>query len=322
VTQDGSQVTTGADLRRRISEGILAFPATAFTPAGALDEAGFAAHIADLAAHAPAALVPAGGAGELFSLSLDEHRRVVTAAVASAGDVPVIAGAGQGLANACVMAEAAERAGAAGVLLFPPYLVQPEQAGLAAYVARVCAAVSIPVVAYSRDNGVLEPDTALRIADACPNLVAIKDGTADFEAVVSLKSSAGDRLTLINGVPTAEIVARQYFAAGVTSYTSAVFTFLPLVARRFYRALRDDDTAMTARLLDEFYIPLAALRRRQRGYAVAIIKAGLRVTGKPAGPVRPPLLDLTEAETRELAALVARAIEIAGEATVAASAAG
>jgi 5-dehydro-4-deoxyglucarate dehydratase len=78
---------------------------------------------------------------------------------------------------------------------------------------------------------------------------------------------------------------------------------------------------MTDRLLDAFYLPLAALRRRRRGYAVALVKAGLRIAGKPAGPVRPPLLDLTDAETRMLAELIARATEIVEEAPDAARAA-
>ena len=309
----GPPMTAQRDLKRRVSEGILSFPATVFTPSDELDEAAFAAHIADLAVFRPAALVPAGGAGEVFSLSLNEHARIVTIAVTSAGDIPVIAGAGQGLANARDMAVAAERAGAAGILLFPPYLITPEQAGLEAYVARVAAAVSIPVIVYSRDNGIIEPDTALRLADTCPNLIAVKDGTGDFEALTSLRQRAGDRLALINGVPTAEIVARQYFAAGVMSYTSAVFTFLPAVACRFYAALHDDEGALVNRFLDDFYVPLAALRRRRRGYAVSIVKAGLSIMGKPAGAVRPPLVDLTEAETRQLVALIARAIEIAGD---------
>ena len=307
-------------LAARIAEGVLAFPATAFTSEGALDEDRCASHVTELARHAPAALVAAGGAGEIFSLSLDEHRRVVAATVAAAGTIPVIAGAGQGLANARAMAEAAERAGAAGVLLFPPYLIQPEQAGLAAYVAAVCAAVAIPVVVYSRDNGVLDPETALRLADSCPNLVALKDGTGDFEALATLKALAGDRLTLINGVPTAEVLARQYFAAGVTSYTSAVFSFAPPVARCFHRALAGGDAATVDRLLADFYLPLAALRRRRRGYAVAIVKAGLRVAGNPAGPVRPPLVELTEAETRELARLIERAEAIVHATPVAAAA--
>ena len=76
-------------------------------------------------------------------------------------------------------------------------------------------------------------------------------------------------------MPTAEIIARQCFAAGVKSYTSAVFTFLAPIALRYYQAVRDGDLAMLGRLLDDFYVPLAALRRRRRGYAVAIVKAGL-----------------------------------------------
>ncbi len=312
---------TGPDLSTRISEGVLSFPATVFTSSGELDETAFGDHIADLADFAPAALVPAGGAGEIFSLSITEHRRVVKIGVANAGGIPVIAGAGQGLANACEMAITAEQEGAAGLLLFPPYLIRPEQAGLQAYVERVCASVSIPVIVYSRDNGVIEADTALNLLESCKNLIAIKDGTGDFEALVSLKQRAGGRLAIINGVPTAEIVARQFFAAGVTSYTSAVFTFLPPVALGFYHALRGNDVATVDRLLAEFYVPLAALRGRRRGYAVSIVKAGLRVMGKAAGSVRPPLVDLTAAETSELGALIARALEIVGDVAAAGSSA-
>jgi 5-dehydro-4-deoxyglucarate dehydratase len=62
-----------------------------------------------------------------------------------------------------------------------------------------------------------------------------------------------------------------------------------------------------ARRLAEFVLPYCDVRNRKKGYAVSIIKAGLRVTGHPAGPVRPPLTDLTEAETADLAELVRRA---------------
>jgi 5-dehydro-4-deoxyglucarate dehydratase len=57
----------------------------------------------------------------------------------------------------------------------------------------------------------------------------------------------------------------------------------------------------------EFYEPLVAIRRRRPGYAVSIIKAGLRAVGKSAGPVRPPLVDLDAAEQAELAGLIANA---------------
>ena len=300
-------------LKHRISRGILAFPATPFRDGdGAIDEARFVAHIDDLIAAGPTALVPAGGAGEIFSLNQAEQQALVGLAVKHAGDIPVIAGAGQGVAIAIEMARAAERSGAVAILLFPPYLITPDQDGLAAYVEAVCRSVSIGLIVYSRDNGVLAPDTVLRLADRCPNLVALKDGTGDFESLVTLKHRAGDRLALINGVPTAETIAPQCFAIGMRSYTSAIFSFLPALAVRFYQALSDGDAVVVDHLLERFVVPLVAIRRRRRGYAVSIVKAGLELAGKPMGRVRPPLIELSPADRRDLAALVERAHELLG----------
>jgi len=295
------------ELQRALREGVLAFPATPFTADFALDAAALAAHVDDLAAARPIALVPAGGAGELFSLTPDEHRRIVETTVRHSQGIPVVAGVGFGVGTAVDMARAAEKAGAAGILLLPPYLLAPEQAGLRAYAEQVCRSVSIGVMVYSRDNGVFAPETVLRLADSCPNLIGLKDGTGDFEAIGALKRDAGDRLVIINGVPTAEILARQFFAIGVRAYSSAVFSFLPPLAMAFYRAASGGDPALAERIMNKFYLPLTKLRSRKRGYAVSIIKAGLRAVGKPAGPVRPPLLDLDGAEQDELAKLIAAA---------------
>jgi 5-dehydro-4-deoxyglucarate dehydratase len=287
-----------------LAEGVLAFPATPFTADLALDAGTLARHIADLAAAEPIALVPAGGAGEVFSLSVREHATVVATTVAHAAGIPVIAGVGGSIAIAIEMARGAEKAGADALLLLPPYLITPDQAGLAAYVEAVCRAVGIGVIVYSRDNGVLAFDTVRRLVDRCPNLIGLKDAAGDFDLLLMLRRDLGDRLVLINGVPTAEMLARQCFAVGIRAYSSAVYSFLPKVAARFFVAVRDGDNATADRLLNTFYLPLTRLRSRRRGYAVSIIKAGLRVVGKPAGPVRPPLLDLTREEEDELRRLI------------------
>jgi len=294
---------------------VLAFPATPFTEALALDEAALARHVTDLAAAKPLALVPAGGAGELFSLSAAEHATVVGVTVKGAGSIPVIAGVGGSIAIAIEMARAAERAGAAGVLLLPPYLVTPGQEGLLAYAEAVCRAVGIGVIVYSRDNGFFQPATVKRLADTQANLIGLKDGTGDFETLQILKRDFSDRLALINGVPTAEMTARQCFAIGIRTYSSAVFSFLPGLATAFFRSVRDNDFAGSERLMNEFYLPLVQLRRRRAGYAVSIIKAGLRAVGKPAGSVRPPLVDLTSAEEDELKALIAATRGLVGKET-------
>src|SRR5690349_14159889 len=107
-------------LRQRISEGIMAFPATVFRADGSLDDRGHAEHVAFLASQHPTALVAAGGAGEIFSLTLAEHERVVRATVESSNGVPVIGGAAYGTMMACDMARAVEQAGGDAVLLLPP----------------------------------------------------------------------------------------------------------------------------------------------------------------------------------------------------------
>ncbi len=79
---------------------------------------------------------------------------------------------------------------------------------------------------------------------------------------------------------------------------------MPEWAVTFYRAVRARDHATVLRELREFVLPYIALRDRGRGYAVSIVKAGLNVIGRPAGPVRLPLTELTASEHDELAALI------------------
>jgi 5-dehydro-4-deoxyglucarate dehydratase len=91
---------------------------------------------------------------------------------------------------------------------------------------------------------------------------------------------------------------------GVTTYSSAVFNFVPEFATNFYAAVRRRDHRTIHAGLKDFILPLVAIRNRKKGYAVSIVKAGMRVIGRHSGPVRPPLTDLTAAEMAELAALV------------------
>ena len=300
------------DLAQRLARGVLAFPATPFTADLALDAPALERHVATIAAHKPIALVPAGGAGELFSLDVAEHELVIRATVAASAGLPVIAGIGGGFAVARAQARNAEKAGAQGLLLLPPYLVNSEQDGLAAFVRWIAAVTALPLIVYSRDNGIFRVDTLQKLAEAVPTLMAVKDGTSDLDLVLETRQRLGDRLVVINGAPTAEMLAAQSFAIGVTAYSSAVFAFAPAIAQAFYDAVARNDRAAQDALLAQFYFPYSVIRRRRAGNAVSIVKAGLKVTGRPAGPVRPPLLDLNDADCEALAALIATGESLAG----------
>ncbi len=206
---------------------------------------------------------------------------------------------------ACEFAVAAEAAGADGLLLFPPYLIRADQAGLMAHVEAVCRATRLGVIVYNRDNAVLDERSLAKLCERCPNLVGFKDGVGDLDLLVRIRATLGDRLTYIGGLPTAEIVALPYQEAGVTTYSSAIFNFAPEFALRFFAAVKARDRAWIDQAMNSFILPYIAIRNRRAGYAVSIVKAGLTVTGRSAGPVRPPLVDLTKDEHAELAALVA-----------------
>ncbi|WP_328541660.1 5-dehydro-4-deoxyglucarate dehydratase [Streptomyces sp. NBC_00371] len=297
---------TPSELGRRIGSGLLSFPVTHFTADElSFDESAYRDSITRLAEYEVAGLFVAGGTGEFFSLTGAEVERVVTAAVQSAPEgTPVLAPAGYGTRTAVEYAQAAERAGADGILLFPPYLTEAGQEGLADHVEAVCRATSLGVIVYSRANAVYTAPTLARIADRCPNLIGYKDGVGDIDTMTRIYTRLGERLTYIGGLPTAEMFALPYLELGVTTYSSAIFNFLPEFALEFYAAVRERRHDSVIKLLDDFVLPYTEIRNRRPGYAVSIVKAGMTAVGHGAGPVRPPLTDLTQDELAELAALI------------------
>jgi 5-dehydro-4-deoxyglucarate dehydratase len=288
-----------------LSSGLLSFPLTDFGEDGAFDEEGFRARLEWLTPYGASALFAAGGTGEAFSLSVDEHYRVIRSAVETCGErVPIIGSACYGTALAIEMAQNSERAGAAAILLMPHYLTEAPQSGIVEHVIAVCRAVRIGVIVYNRNVCRLEPESVARIADACPNFIGFKDGIGDIELMVAVRSLLGDRLAYLGGLPTAEVYAAAYRALGVPVYSSAVFNFIPRTAMAFYAALASGDTATTVRLIHDFFMPYLAIRNGGKGFAVSIVKAGARIVGRGAGKVRAPLVDLTAAEEEALGTLI------------------
>jgi len=294
------------EMAQTLAKGLLSFPVTHFDKDFRFQEGPYREHCAWLLGFKRlTGLFAAGGTGEFFSLTPAEVDQVVTAAVKeTGGKTPVIAGCGYGTAIAVELARSAEAAGADGLLLLPPYLMTPNQEGLMAHVEAVCKAVKIGVIVYNRDNAILNENSLAKLCDRNPNLVGFKDGVGDIELMMRVYSKMGDRLTYVGGLPTAETFALPYLEMGVTTYSSAVFNFVPEWALSFYDAVRAKDHAKVMKGLKEFVLPYIAIRNENKGYAVSIVKAGMRVIGRDAGPVRPPLTDLTDDQCARLKKLI------------------
>jgi 5-dehydro-4-deoxyglucarate dehydratase len=284
---------------------MLAFPLTDFDGSGAFDQASFVQRLEWLSSYRPAALFMAGGAGEFFSLTPREFSAVIAAGVAACGGkLPVIAASGFGTRTAIEYAQEAERLGADGLLLLPPYLTEGSQEGLRAHITAICRATRLGIIVYNRANCRLTMDTVAKLASDCPNLIGFKDGVGDIEQLTGVRNALGDRLIFINGMPTAETYARSFRGIGIPAYSSAVFNFLPRTALAFHRAINGGDETTVDRLLRDFFIPYVRIRNRGQGYAVSIVKAGAAIIGRSAGNVRPPLSDCTAEEVSELRTLI------------------
>lgn len=297
---------------RPVFAGVLFFPVTPFTESGAVDLDALARHIANGVDAGPGGVFIACGTGEFHALDPQEFEPVVRTAVeVVAGRVPVYAGAGGSIAQAKQFAKAAKDAGADGLLLLPPYLVEMPQAGLVAFVRDVAATTDLPVIVYNRNNARFTEASAIAVSKI-PNVIGFKDGTGDLDKVARIVRAVTDGLEgeakdflFFNGMPTAETTQQAYRAIGVPLYSSATFAFAADIALAFYNALETGNEVLIDALSRAFFHPLVRLRDTVPGYAVSLVKAGVTLEGTPAGPVRPPLVMPSADDLAELRSIIA-----------------
>ncbi|WP_405809698.1 5-dehydro-4-deoxyglucarate dehydratase [Streptomyces sp. NBC_01520] len=311
---------TSAPLAARLTDvaGPLFFPVTAYGPDGTVDLDAFRTHVRKGIDAGAAAVFACCGTGEFHALTPQEFGAVVAAAVEeTAGQVPVVAGAGYGTALAVQYARLAEEAGADGLLAMPPYLVVAGQEGLLGHYTALAAATGLETIVYQRDNAVFTPETVLALART-PGIIGLKDGYGDVDLMQRIVSAVraglpGGDFLYFNGLPTAELTGLAYRGIGVTLYSSAVFAFAPDIALAFYRALDSGDDDLVNALLDHFYRPLVELRAKGHGYAVSLVKAGVRLEGLDVGEVRTPLTEPPAEHIEELARIIAEGRALLGK---------
>ena len=192
-------------------DGVLFFPVTPFTESGDVDTERLAQHVANGVDAGPGGVFIACGTGEFHALEASELRSIVRTAVdVVGGRVPVYAGAGGSIAQAKAFARVAAEAGADGLLLLPPYLVEVPQAGLVDYTRAVAQVTDLSVIVYNRNNARYTEASAIEVAQI-ENVVGFKDGTGDLDQVSRIVRAVTDALAptgkpfqFFNGLPTAE----------------------------------------------------------------------------------------------------------------------
>jgi 4-hydroxy-tetrahydrodipicolinate synthase len=250
-------------------------------------------------------LVPCGTTGETPTLDDAEQVVVIARVVAAAkGRVPVYAGTGSFSTKKTITAsKAAIEAGADGVMVVMPYYSKPSQDGLREHVLAVARAVPSPIILYNvpgRSVVDLGADATARICEAAPNVVAIKDATANVLRCQELKRRLGDRLTVMCGDDALTLPMMASGASGVISVTANV---LPRAVSDVTRLVRENawDRARAAHLA---LLEIHALMFVEPNPAPA--KAALAAMGKMRDSVRLPLVPVSEGARRQINEAIAR----------------
>jgi 5-dehydro-4-deoxyglucarate dehydratase len=290
-----------AQLRSTFS-GVIAFPVTPFKQDLTLDLEGLRQNLTKLIEHPICAVVAAGGTGEMFSLTPDEHLQVIKTTVETvAGNAPVIVGVGFNQSLAVAMAQAAEECGADGILALPPYYPQADNQGMLEYYRAIGRATNLGMLIYSRDWVVFSAEMVERLT-SIPTLIAWKDGQGDVRRYQMIINRLGDRLCWIGGA--GDDTVPGYYSIGIRAYTSSIATVAPRLSLKLHELAAAGQGEALMELMHSCVIPLYALRARRKGYEVSAMKAMMDMVGLVGGTVRPPLVEVTSEEKEELRRLL------------------
>jgi 5-dehydro-4-deoxyglucarate dehydratase len=292
-----------AQLRQRL-QGVIAFPVTPFNKDLTLNLEGLQKNLETLLRQPICAVVAAAGTGELYSLSPAEHLAVVKATVDEvSGRVPVLAAVGFNPTIAVELAGQAAKAGASGLLAFPPYYPSPDDEGLVAYYRAIAEATALGMLIYSRDWFNPTPALVERLAQIS-NLIGWKDGQGDVRRYQMIRQRVGERLHWIGGA--GDDMVPGYYAIGIRTFTSSVANVAPRLSLRLHELAAKGNREGLAPLMNDLVIPLYALRGRRKGYEVSVMKAMMDLFGLAGGPVRPPLVDLQTEDLELLKSMINR----------------
>lgn len=271
---------------------------TPFKPDGSLDTGGAAELARWLTAHGSDGLVLSGTTGEASTLT-DDEKVALWQAVRAAVDVPLLAGSGSNdTAHSIELCQRAADTGVDGLLLVAPYYNRPPQAGIAAHVHAVAAAVGdVPIVLYDvpgRTGRKIDADVILRLARDVPNVVGVKDARGNLTESARIVASAPDGFDLYSGDDASTL---PLLAVGASGVVGVATHWSGVLHAEMIAAFEKGDVAtareINARLLDSYSVELMET-------PTSAAKAALAVLGKPAGPCRLPLPPVSDELRRRM----------------------
>lgn len=281
---------------------------TPFTPEGALDLPALRRFVDWQIEQGIHGLIPLGSTGEFLSLSDEEQEAVAETVIRqAAGRVPVLIGTGaEDTREAVRLSRRAERLGADGVMIIPPFYSTPTEDELFHHYSTIAGAIGLPIMLYNNPataNVDLTPPVVARLSHI-DNCRYIKESTLEVTRIRDILRLCGDRMTVFGG-----ILGFESFVEGAEGWVAVASNLAPGPLARLFTLVADEERIREARELYLRYLPLISFVGGH--YYVAGTKALLGHMGLPVGAPRPPRLPLPaprDAEAREIVASLRLAI--------------
>lgn len=200
-------------------------------------------------------IVAVGTTGESPCLDYEEHVRVIEQVVqVAAGKIKVIAGSGaNSTSEAVFLTKAAQDVGADGSLQVAPYYNKPSQEGLYQHFKTIAESTKIPIVLYSipsRCGVTIDVETIVRLREACPNIVAIKEAGGDADRVSRIRADLDEKFVVLSGDDGLTLPFMAVGAQGVISVASNV---IPKEMQHMVKSFADGKTAAALKVHDKYY---------------------------------------------------------------------
>jgi len=264
---------------------------TPFDEAGRVDEAGLRRFVDWQIEGGAQGLIPLGSTGEFLSLTRDERSLVASTVIdQAAGRVPVLVGtAAEWTDEAVAASKEAERLGADGVMIVPPYYSSPTEDEIFVHYRRIAEALSIPIMVYNNpytSNVDLSAPLVARLSEI-DNVSYIKESSGHVPRATQILRLCGDRMTVFAGYHPWES-----FLAGAQGYVSVFSNISPALSTELFNVTVDRRDPEGGRQIYHRVLPL--LEALSGDLYVSATKAALGIIGMPVGDPRPPRLPLPQ----------------------------
>jgi 4-hydroxy-tetrahydrodipicolinate synthase len=246
------------------------------------------------------AIIIAGTTGESSTLTMEEHRDVIRAAIEfTKHRVPVVAGTGSNCTQTAIqLSQEAEEAGADGLLIVTPYYNKATQVGLIRHYSKIADSVKTPIIMYNvpgRTGCNLLPETVAALFQSKENIVGLKEATGNMAQASKTMYLTDGKLDMYSGEDGLVVPLMSIGAVGVISVWSNI---APKKVHTMCESFFKGDLATAARLQREALPLVDALFSEVNPIPV---KTAMNLMGLSVGPLRSPMCEMGAENAAKLA---------------------